>query len=134
MTGVAGLGWQVYTWLQDRRSRVTVSVCGAVVAYTSDPDHVVSIRVVNDHDHAIRVASIGFDMQNHLSQQVVIIRQMPATSLPGVVSAHDSGEGWMLQTDFEKAGLDIYTPVVAWARLATGEKVRSPLTQIMSRA
>jgi hypothetical protein len=52
-------------WGQDRKTKVEVSVSGAVVAYTDQPDHVVAIRVSNRNEHPVRVTSLGFQTQTN---------------------------------------------------------------------
>ena len=127
-----GLGWQVYTWIRAHGTRVRVEVTNAFLPFTDHVSYVAMITVTNLGEHAIRVTSAGFDFQDSSGRTVVLANAPPGSSLPGVVQPHDSGMTWLEETQFASGGIDVYRPLVAWAKLATGETFKSRPTTLMT--
>lgn len=126
----AALGWQVWTWRQSRR-KVRVTARLGAAAFPVATVWSVTIAVVNRSDHVVNVSSLGLEMQDGSKRQWLTFRPLPISTLPGAVNPHDSGELYIdaraAEQDFE---LD--RPVVAWARLATGDIVRSKRASLLA--
>jgi hypothetical protein len=125
----AGLGWQIYAWGRTRRTQMNVSINNAVFGLPMGVLGGVTIEATNRSDHEVRVTSAGFDLQDGSGRKVVIVRQMPGSSIPGNVPPHDSGMTWIEEDEARHAGLDIYKPLVGWVSTSTGESFKSkPMT------
>jgi len=126
VVSTGSLGWQVYSWRLARKNRVEVTVSAALLGMTDgDMIDAVSITVVNRSDHTVRVTGAGVELQDRSGRQVHQVREFPGATLPGAVASHDSGSTYFLADELKEAGIDIYGPITAWIRLATGEIVRS---------
>jgi hypothetical protein len=126
VVGTAALGWEVWKAVQARRLKVEVDLANAMLAYPArEPAWSAQIQVRNHGDHQINVTSAGLYTQDGTDQRVVMIRQQPGATLPGVVGPHDSGFTYFLEDELQNAGLDWFRPLVAWAALSTGERVNS---------
>lgn len=126
----AGVGWQIYSWRQTHKTRVRVTVANAVIPLLhGDVQRVVSVGVVNDSGHQVRVTGFGLLANDGSGQQLFFISPVPGSSLPGVVQPHDSGTGLNDWRGLFGAPIDFSRPVEAFAMLASGERVRSkPVT------
>jgi hypothetical protein len=134
VVSTAALGWQIYSWQHKRRSHVDVEARFALAVLSSreSPAKVIAIGVANHSDHAVRVTGAGLDLQDGSGCQLHHIGQFPGATLPGVVASRDSASAYLPLDQVEAEGINIAMPVTAWARLATGELVKStptPLTQ-----
>jgi hypothetical protein len=129
VTGVLGLGWQIYTWFQERRPKVRVKLA---TAYLTGPNlKVLSLTVLNDY--AIRVNSTGVVAQDGSRNDLVFLRQIPGASLPGAVPAHDEGLSFLEIDAAEQAGISVFRPLTAWANVASIGRVESESTTLMRR-
>jgi hypothetical protein len=61
------------------------------------------------------------------------VRPPFGSELPGVIQPHDAGSAVILREDLDREGIDVYEPITAWVRLATGELVKSTPTQVLTR-
>lgn len=93
----------------------------------------VSVKATNQSDHPVRVTGIGIDLQDGSCNSMHLATPNVGSSIPGVVQPHDSGDTWIAQAEVEKGGLNVYEPVRAWVRLATGEVVHSTHGPLMRR-
>lgn len=136
IVSTAALGWQVYSWRDQRRSHVAVEARFALaILPDSDPAaKVVAIGVANRSDHPVRVTGAGLDLQDDSGYQLHTFGQFPGATLPGVVSPRDSASAFLPLEKVEEEGIDITEPVTAWARLATGELVKSKPTRLTQLA
>jgi hypothetical protein len=130
----ASLAWQVYTWWYRRQSRIEVDVRMAVaapaVAVTLEA---LSVTATNRSEHVVRITGVGVDLQDDREMQFHQVVPMHGATLPGPIQPHDSGSALLMREDVEREGLDIYKPITAWVRLATGEMVKSSPTTVRRR-
>jgi hypothetical protein len=131
VVATAGVAWQVYTWLRLHGTRVRVTVSNAFLTFPDHLPQVAMITVRNLGGHPIRVTSAGFDFQDGSGRTVVLTQPPPGASLPGIVQPRDSAETWVEEQHFTSSGIDVFRPLVAWARLATGETFKSKPTTLM---
>jgi hypothetical protein len=129
MVATGGLGWQVWTWRQGRRS-VVVSLALRMFVLDSGPKWMVGIRVVNHHDHVVQVTSAGLLLPD--GREWVVTHQDRLADLPGPVSAHDSGDLYVSVDAVEKS-FEMREPLKAWATLSTGETVHSRPVRLLAK-
>lgn len=130
LVATAALGWQVWTWRQQRRP-VQVRVSLACVGYPEGPVWTVEVEAVNRSDHAVNVRSAGLVMQDGSRREWVIARPLDISKLPGAVEPHDAA-GAFVRAESLREHFDLYRPVVGWMRLASGDVVRSEAVTLMS--
>jgi hypothetical protein len=85
----------------------------------------------NQGDHAIRVESAGFNVQDNSGDVLAIFSDEPGATIPGVIQARDSGFTYLLPDQLGK--LDTSRPVVGWVSLSTGKRIHSEPTTLMRR-
>lgn len=135
LVSTLSLAWQVYSWQLARKNRVEVIVRGAVIAPPEGTFQVVSITVVNHSDHPVRATGVGLDFQDDSGQAFHLYRPPQGATIPGIIESHDSGSTYIPNADVvEGSTIDVYEPLTAWVRLATGETVKSKPTTILSRS
>ena len=130
LVATAALGWQVWTWRQQRRP-VKVRVALACVGYPDGPVWTVAVEAINRSDHAVNVRSAGLMMQDGTGREWVIVRPLDISKLPGAVEPHDAA-GVFVTADSVREHFDLLRPVVGWVRLASGDVVRSERVKLMS--
>lgn len=131
MISTAALSWQIYSYWHSRRSRIEVQLKNAFLTYTDgSPRQVVAINVINNSDHAVRVSSLGLDLQDRSGRTAQAFQQIPGATLPGQVERHDSGETYLLADELKRDGFDLSRPLRGWATLSTGKTVRSKPVQL----
>lgn len=135
VVSTAALGWQVYSWRHKRQSHVDVDarLALAFLPDSDSPEKVVAVSVANRSDHPVRVTGAGLDLQDGSGYQLHHVGQFPGSTLPGMVEPYDSASAFLPLEQIEAEGIDFSRPVIAWARLATGETRKSrprSLTQI----
>ena len=128
LVSTASLTWQVVSWRLARKSRVEVTVNAAMLPY--DDGRVldgVTVNVVNNSDHAVRVTSAGLVLTDGSNRDLVQMSTPSGATLPGLIAPHDSAMTYFLVEDLEREtdGIDIYAPLAGWVQLATGERVKS---------
>jgi hypothetical protein len=128
----ASLAWQIYVWKHRRQTRVVVSVRLAVAAPSVGVTiQALSITATNRSDHAIRVTGVGVDLGRGDGVQFHQVLPLEGATLPGLVQPQDSGNALVMRDELEREGLDIFAPVTALVRPATGESIQSPPTQVL---
>jgi hypothetical protein len=128
----ASLAWQIYTWWHRRQSRVEVGVSMAVAAPAAGVTlQALSVTATNRSEHAVRITGVGVDLQDDGGMQFHQVIPIHGATIPGPIQPHDSGNALLMREDVEREGLDVYKPVTAWVRLATGETVKSPPTTVL---
>ena len=132
VVATGSLVWQIFTWRHKQRSRVEVSVRIAIAAPAPGvTQQAISITAANRSEHAVRVTSVGLDLNRDDGWQFHQAVPILGASLPGIVQPHDAGVGMIDRENAEEEGLDLFQPVVAWIRLSTGEICRSNPTRII---
>lgn len=132
VVATASLAWQIYAWRHRQRSRVTVVVRLAIASLAPGVTlQAITITATNNSEHAVRVTSVGLDLDRGDGWQFHQPVPIYGASLPGVIQPHDAGVGMIDRATAVGEGLDLGKPVVAWVRLATGEAVNSEPTQLL---
>lgn len=132
LVATASLAWQVYTWWHRRKSHVEVSASIAILAFSTGIKQAISIEVTNHSDHTIRVTGAGLDMQDGSQMELHILEPPSGSTIPGTVQPRDSAKTWIEQAAYEAQGINPLEPVTAWAKLATGETIRSHAIQLVA--
>jgi hypothetical protein len=132
LVATVSIGWQVYTWHQSRKPQVIVEVSQGLPGIPN-PEWWVMINVINRENHAVRISSLGFNLQDGSGRSMVLINPPPAATLPGEVAAHDQGFTYVAESSPDIKNLDLCRPLVAWARLATGELYKSKPKKLRSQ-
>ena len=132
LVATGSLCWQVYTWRHRRKNRVEVSVRLAVASPApGETIQALSVTATNRSEHPVRVSGVGLDLHREDNYQFHQAAALYGATLPGVVDPNDAGTALIMRDQAEAEGLDLFKPVKAWVRLATGELVYSEPTQIL---
>jgi len=130
----ASVGWQVFVWTVQHRTRLTVYLWGEVEPVLGvdmsiiGENHVAKIKIRNRGGCELRVEAIGF-MQEHLSVLTDVQWRAPESSPPGIIPPRDNRECTVLLEDLEMIGINFAEPAAAWVELASGREFRStPVT------
>lgn len=116
-----------------RRQRVEVDVrLGLPIYQQGGGSWAVFIEVVNNTDHPVRWVSVALELAD--GRRLYLMQQPPGGELPAVLQPHDSHQTWAPAQELERAGLDLSEPVVATAKLDTGEILRSPRRRLVARS
>ena len=135
VVATGGLAWNLWTW---RRARTNVVDIQLRTGYMTMSDgsvgpEIITIHVANRGDRPIRVHGAGLLLQDGSGGQLVIPQPPPGAEIPGTIQPNDSGMTYMLREAAERRGIDMFSPMVGWVSLATGEKVRSKAQRLLSR-
>jgi hypothetical protein len=95
-------------------------------------DWAVFIEVLNHTDHPVRWVSAALELSD--GRRLYLMQQPPGGELPAVLQPHDSHQTWTPVRELERAGLDLSEPVMAIAKLDSGELLRSPRRRLVSRS
>jgi hypothetical protein len=130
LVSTVAVGWQIYSWHRMHKTRVRVTVANAFIPHlTGGTEDVISITVINDNDHAVRVTGYGLMANDGSGQQAFFIWPVPGSQIPGTIPPHDSGAGLNPWSGMVGAPIDFNRPVKAFAVLASGERFYSePVT------
>jgi hypothetical protein len=133
LLAVTSLVWQLIGWQRRRRRRVEVEVrLGLPIYQQGGGDWSVFIEVFNQTDHPVRWVSAALELPD--GRRLYLLQQPPGGELPAVLQPHDSHQTWTRCRELEHGGLDLTDPVVAMAKLDTGEVLRSPRRRLVSRS
>jgi hypothetical protein len=125
------LGWRIRREWRGQRPQVEVKVWIGLLAFPTGMQPGLQIVARNRGDHAIRVESAGFNVQDNSGDVLAIFSDQPGATIPGVIQARDSGLTYLLPDQLGK--LDTSRPVVGWVSLSTGERIHSDPTTLMRR-
>ncbi len=114
LTGLSSLGWQIYTSIDARKLKIEVEVGNSIIIPDTEPLHVVGVTVINRNDHAIRVQSVGLNLQKGRAPGRLFFPPQSHANLPGEIAPHDSGFSYIEYRHFEEE-MDPNLPVVAVA-------------------
>jgi hypothetical protein len=130
VVATGGLGWEIYRWHRTQTNKVRVALKNAILTY-GDMPRVVSVGAINDNDHAVRATSWGLEANDGSGNDVVCVKPMMGSGLPGPIGPHDSADGF---ADYEEIAampqINFRRAVVAFVNLASGERVRSKPTTL----
>jgi hypothetical protein len=128
---------ELITARQRRRPRVRVALSYDL---RIEPDGTtepwVELTVVNLGDRQIRVASLGLTSDE--PKRSITFDNLPEpgsrSTLPGMVEPRDAGSiyipEWYLE---QRQRMDLFAPMVGWAKISTGERFESDPTVLLRR-
>ena len=130
---LASLIWQAGTALGRRRlGRIEVEARLGLPVYSQGAGRwAVFIEVFNTTDHPVRWTSAALEMRD--GRIFYLMEHPPGGELPAVIQPQDSHHTWADCHELERQGLALDEPVVAAAKLTTGETVRSPAKRLAGR-
>jgi hypothetical protein len=132
VVATGSVGWQVYAWRHSRATRVEVKAQMALLGMTGGGSiEAISITAINQGENPIVVRGAGIDSQDGSGSAMHVIQPPPGADLPGEVAPRSSGMTYVLKAEAERQGLDVFKPVTAWVRLATGEVIKSKPLPLM---
>jgi hypothetical protein len=115
-----------------RRRRLEVEVrLGLPIYKEGGGDWAVFVEVTNNTDQPVRWTSAALEMID--GRRMYLMQHPPGGELPVVLQPHDSHQTWIRCRDLEQMGLDLTEPIVAAARLDSGEVLRSPRRRLLTR-
>jgi hypothetical protein len=119
--------------LRRRRHRIEVEVrLGLPIYQQGGGDWAVFVEVTNRTDQPVRWTSAALEMSD--GRRMYLMQNPPGGELPVVLQPHETHQTWTRCRDLEEGGLDLNEPVVAAAKLDSGEVVRSPQRRLLSRS
>jgi hypothetical protein len=96
-----GLGWHIYTWTRQHRTRVRVTLTfGFPVGPEGAGPSMLMVTVYNDSSHVIFVQGVGFALEDGTKRTAPIIDPPPVADLPGAIAPRDHGQTWTELDDF----------------------------------
>jgi hypothetical protein len=133
LLAATSLGWQLLGLRRRRKRRVEVDVrLGLPIYRQGGGDWSVFIEVVNNTEHPVRWISAALELVD--GRRLYLMQQPPGGELPAILEPHESHQTWSRVRELELGGLDLTEPVVATAKLDTGEVVQSPRRRLLSRS
>lgn len=124
---------QVGAAVRRRHRRVEVELrLGLPIYKEGGGDWAVFVEVTNHTDQPVRWVSAELELSD--GRRLYLMQYPPGGELPVVLQPHDSHQTWTRCRDLERSGLDLTQPIVAAARLDTGEVLRSPRHRLLSRS
>ena len=125
--------WQVLSGLRHRRRHaIEVEARLGLPVYSQGAGRwAVFIEVFNRTDHPVRWVSAALELRD--GRIFYLMEHPPGGELPAVIQPHDSHHTWVDCHELERQGLALDEPVVAAAKLATGETYRSPARRLAGR-
>ena len=129
---LASLVWQALGRGRGRRGNIGVEARLGLPVYSQGGGRwAVFIEVFNRTDHPVRWTSAALEMRD--GRIFYLMEHPPGGELPAVIQPHDSHHTWVDCHELERQGLDLDAPVIAAAKLATGEIFRSPAKRLANR-
>jgi hypothetical protein len=124
---------QLGSALRRRKRRVEVDLrLGLPIYQEGGGDWAVFVEVTNNTDQPVRWVSAELELAD--GRRLYLMQYPPGGELPVVLQPHDSHQTWTRCRDLERSGLDLTRPIVAAARLDSGEVLRSPRRRLLSRS
>ncbi|HZO58598.1 MAG TPA: hypothetical protein VFB51_02805 [Solirubrobacterales bacterium] len=128
---LASLLWQAARSLRRRRAIEVEARLGLPVYTQGAGRWAVFIEVFNRTDHQVRWVSAALETKD--GRIFYLMEHPPGGELPAVIQPHDSHHTWVDCHELERQGLPLDEPIVATAKLATGEIHRAPAKRLASR-
>ena len=131
--GLTSLLWQIGSALARRRRRgVEVEARLGLPVYSQRAGRwAVFIEVHNRTDHPVRWIAAALEMRDR--RMFYLMDHPTGGELPAVIAPHDSHHTWVDCHELESQGLALDEPVVAAAKLATGETYYSTPKRLAPR-
>jgi hypothetical protein len=124
---------QLGSALRRRHRRVEVDLrLGLPIYQEGGGDWAVFVEVTNNTDQPMRWVSAELELSD--GRRLYLMQYPPGGELPVVLQPHDSHQTWTRCRDLERSGLELTQPIVAAARLDSGEVLRSPRRRLLSRS
>ena len=114
-----------------RRAEVELRL-GLPIYKEGGGDWAVFVEVTNHTDQPVRWVSAELELSD--GRRLYLMQYPPGGELPVVLQPQESHQTWTRCSDLERSGLDLTQPIVAAARLDTGEVLRSPRHRLLSRS
>jgi hypothetical protein len=127
---LASLVWQAARTIRRRRAIEVEARLGLPVYTQGAGRWAVFIEVFNRTDHQVRWVSAALETKD--GRIFYLMEHPPGGELPAVIEPHDSHHTWVDCHELERQGLPLDEPVIATAKLATGEIHRSPAKRLAS--
>jgi len=130
---LTSLLWQIGSALARRRRKgVEVEARLGLPVYSQRAGRwAVFIEVHNRTDHPVRWISAAIEMRD--GRIFYLMDHPTGGELPAVIAPHDSHHTWVDCHELERQGLELDQPVVASAKLATGDTFHSPAKRLAPR-
>jgi hypothetical protein len=130
---LTSLLWQIGSALARRRRKgVEVEARLGLPVYSQRAGRwAVFIEVHNGTDHPVRWMSAAIEMRD--GRIFYLMDHPTGGELPAVIAPHDSHHTWVDCHELERDGLELDQPVVASAKLATGDTFHSPAKRLAPR-
>ncbi len=128
---LVSLAWQAGRSLRRRRAIEVEARLGLPVYTQGAGRWAVFIEVFNRTDHPVRWVSAALEMKD--GRIFYLMEHAPGGELPAVIQPHDSHHTWVDCHELERQGLALDEPVIAAAKLGTGEIYRSPAKRLAAR-
>jgi hypothetical protein len=132
LISTAVLGWNVYSWVQSRRTRLSVNISNAIMGEPLGTLHVLAVQATNRGDHSARVTSFGLEANDDSGRQLVFVNPVNGSTLPGPIAPHDSGTGYQPIDTINPAEVDLRKPVVAFVQTADNGRYRSKPARLVA--
>ena len=131
LLALASLLWQAGRTVRRRRAIEVEARLGLPVYAQGAGRWAVFIEVFNRTDHQVRWVSAALETKD--GRIFYLMEHPPGGELPAVIGPHDSHHTWVDCHELERQGLPLDEPVIATAKLATGEIYRSRAKRLASR-
>jgi hypothetical protein len=115
----------MFTYRRQHSTRVRVETSLGLLLVGPQQARIVVVGVFNDSAHPVRVTSVGLFTQDRTGRTMPFMHRMEGATLPGTIPPRDSGQGFALLQSLKENGLNEYEPVVAFAYLSDGTRIKS---------
>jgi len=107
---VGGL-WRWWTWRQEHGTLITAQIGMGFLGFGPKLIEAITVTVYNRSKHPVRVTGVAIETNDGSKRVLAQIMPQPGTTIPGVVSPHDSAMTWFEKDPSWKAnGLDVQRP------------------------
>jgi len=142
IVATGGFCWQVYSYLRSEQARQAESATKIDVdvrmgmAATEPPLEIITVKVINHSRHAVKLTGVSFWHQDKPGYELVSFAFAFSRGLPQTIEPHDAGEVMFNSSQLRSGedSLDVYGPVIALAKLSTGDVFESPSIQLLRQA
>lgn len=121
--GVAfvSLGWNVYTWWGERRTRVIVDISRVRELSSQEENVVVSLHVINLSNHIIRPIHFGLELADGSKRYLKSVIYPQIHYLLVEIPPRDGTMTLLGDKDVRSLRLDLSSPIRVWVELSTRE-------------
>lgn len=121
--GVASvsLGWNVYVWRGERRTRVIVDISRVRETSRDDENVVLSLHITNLSNHTIRPIHFGLELADGSKRYLKSVIYPQISYLLVEISPRDGAMTLLGDKNVRSLRLDIGSPIRVWVELSTRE-------------